>query len=61
MIAHIIINQKVNPEVTEILIRARKLNVSIVFIVQSYFKVPKEVRLNTTHFVILTTTNKREL
>ena len=61
MIAHIIINQKLNPVVTEILIRARKLNVSIVFIVQSYFKVPKEVRLNTTHFVILTTTNKREL
>ena len=61
MIADIISNKKLNPIVTEILTRGRKLNVAIVFIVQSYFKVPKEVRLNTAHFVILTTTNKREL
>ena len=61
MIADIISNKKLNPIVIEILTRGRKLNVSIVFIVQSYFKVPKEVRLNTAHFVILTTTNKIEL
>ena len=42
-------------------IRARKLNISIVFITQSYFKVPKDVRLNSTHFFIMKIPNKREL
>ena len=36
--------------VTELFIRGRKTNISIVFIMQSYFKVPKDVRLNSTHF-----------
>ena len=43
------------------LIGGRKLNISIVFITQSYFKVPKEVRLNTTHFFIIKIPNKGEL
>ena len=42
-------------------IRGRKLNISIVFITQSYFKVPKDVRLNSTHFFIMKILNKREL
>ena len=42
-------------------IRGRKLNISIVFITQSYFKVPKDVRLNSTHFFIMKIPNKREL
>ena len=42
-------------------IRERKLNISGVFITQSYFKVPKNVRLNTTHFFIAKIPNKREL
>ena len=42
-------------------IRGRKLNISIVFIIQSYFKVPKDVRLNSTHFFIMKIPNKREL
>ena len=42
-------------------IRGRKLNISIVFITQSYFKVPKDVRLNSTHFVIMKIPNKTEL
>ena len=42
-------------------IRGRKLNVSIVYITQSYFKVPKDVRLNSTHFFIIKIPNKREL
>ena len=42
-------------------IRGRKLNISIVFIMQSYFKVPKDVRLNSTHFFIMKIPNKREL
>ena len=50
MIADMINNKKLNSVVTELFIRGRKLNISIVFITQSYFKVPKDVRLNTTHF-----------
>ena len=42
-------------------IRGRKLNISLVFITQSYFKVPKDVRLNTTHFFITKILSKREL
>ena len=57
----IINNQKLNPGVTELFIRGGKLNISIVFITQSYFKVPKEVILNATHFFIMKITNKREL
>ena len=52
MIADIIENKKLNSIVTELFIRGRKLNISLVFIIQSYFKVPKDVRLNTTHFFI---------
>ena len=61
MIADMISNNKLNPIVTELFIRDRKLNISIVFITQSYFKVPKDVRLNSTHFFIMKIPNKREL
>ena len=61
MIADMINNKKLNPIVTELFIRGRKLNISIVFITQSYFKVPKDVRLNSTHFFIMKILNKREL
>ena len=54
-------NIKLNPVVTELFIRGEKLNISIVFITQSYFKVPKDVRLNSTHFYIMKIPNKREL
>ena len=56
-----IINQKLNPIVTELFIRGRKLNTSTVFITQSYLKVPKYVRLNSTPFFIIKIHNKREL
>ena len=61
MIADMNNNKKLNPVVTELFIRGRKLNISIVFINQSYFKVPKDVRLNSTHFFIMKIPNKREL
>ena len=61
MIADMINNKKLNSVVTELFIRGRKLNISLVFITQSYFKVPKDVRLNTTHFFIMRIPNKREL
>ena len=61
MIADMINNKKLDSIVTELFIRGRKRNISIVFITQSYFKVPKDVRLNSTHFFIMEIPNKREL
>ena len=49
MIADMINNKKLNPIVTELYIRGRILNISISFITQSYFKIPKDIRLNSTH------------
>ena len=54
-------NKKPNPALTDLLIRGRKRNISIVFITQSYFKVPKDVKLNSTHFFIIKIPDKREL
>ena len=51
-------NKKLNSIVTKLFIRGRKINISLVFITQSYFKVPKDVRLNTTHFSIMKIPNK---
>ena len=61
MIADMTNNKKQNPILRELFIRGRKLNISIVFITQSYFKEPKDVRLNSTHFFIMKIPNKREL
>ena len=61
MIANMIINKKLNPIITELFIRGRKISIFIIFITQSYFKVPKDVRLNSTHFFIMKIPNKREL
>ena len=61
MIADMINNNKLNSILTELFIRGRKLNISIAFITQSYFKVPKGVRLNSTHFFIMKIPNKRKL
>ena len=61
MIADMINNKKLDSIVTELFIRSRKLNISIVFITQSYFKVSKNVRLNSTYFFIMKIPNKREL
>ena len=61
MIADMINNKKLNSIVTELFIRCRKLNISLVFVRQSYFKVPKDVRLNTTHFFIVKVPNRIEL
>ena len=61
MIADMIHNKKLNSIVTELFIRGRKLNISLVFITQSYFKVPKDIRLNSTHFFIMKIPDEREL
>ena len=55
------LNNKKNPIITELLIRGRKLNISLVFIKQSYFAVSKNVRQNSTRCFILKIPNKREL
>ena len=52
---------KISPIVTELFLRVIKLKTSLVFISQSYFKVPKTIRLNTAHYFIMKITNKREL
>ena len=60
-IADIINNKKLNPVLTELFIRGKKLNIFIILITQLYFKVSKEVRLNATHFFIMKIRDKREL
>ena len=61
MIADMIKNKKLNSIVTELFIRCRELNISLVFVSQSYFKVPKDVVNNSTHIFIMKISNKREL
>ena len=61
MIADMLSNKKLNPIVTELFIRGRKLNIFLIFITQSYFKVPKDVTLKSTHFFIMKISNKGEL
>ena len=59
MIADMLSNKKLNPIVIELLIRGRKLNISFVFIPQPYFAVPKNIRLNSTHYFIMKIPNKQ--
>ena len=61
MIVGIMTNKKFQAIIKELSIRCRKLNISLVFITQSYFSVPKDVRLNSTHYLIMKINNKREL
>ena len=61
MIAGIMTNKKCQARIKEPFIRCRKLIISLVFITQSYFSVPKDARLNSTHYLILKINNKREL
>ena len=58
MIADMLSNKKLYPIVTELFIRGRKLNISLVFITQSYFAVPRNIRLNSTHYFIMKIPNK---
>ena len=61
MIADIMSNKKFQAVVKELFIRCRKLNISLVFITQFHFLVPKVVRLNSTHYLIMKINNRREL
>ena len=61
MIANIMTNRRFQAITKELFIRCRKLNISLVFITQSYFYVPKDVRLNSTHYLIMKINNRKEL
>ena len=61
MIADMLSNKTLNPIVAELFIRSRKLNISFVFIAQSHFTVPRNIRLNSTHYLIRKIPNKREV
>ena len=61
MIADIMTNKKFQAIIKELFIRCRKLNISLVFITQSYFSVPKDVRLNSTNYFTMKINNRRKL
>ena len=61
MIADIMTNEKFQALIKGLFSRCRKLNISLVFITQSYFSVPKDVRLNSTHYLIMKINNRKEL
>ena len=61
MIAHVINNKKLNPIVTQLFVRGRKLNILLVFITKSCFNVPKDVRLNSAHYFIIKIPNRKKL
>ena len=61
MISDIVTNKKFQAIIKELFIRCRKLNISLVFITQSYFSVPKDVRLNSIHYLIMKINNELEL
>ena len=61
MIADMLSNKKLNPIGTELFVRGRKLNISLVFVTQFNFAVPKTIRLNSLHYFIMKILNKQEL
>ena len=61
MIADIMTNKRLQAIIKELFIRCRQLNISLVFITQSYFSVPKDERLNSTHCLIIKINKRREL
>ena len=60
-IADMMTNKKFQAIIKELFIRCRKLNILLVFITQSYFSIPKDVRLNSKHHLIMKIDNKKEL
>ena len=61
MVANMLSNKKINQVVTELFIRGRKLNISLVFITRSHFSVPKKIKLNSIHYFIKKIPNKKEI
>ena len=61
MISHVMSDKKAQKIIKDLFIRCRKLNISLCFLTQSYFSVPKDVRLNCTHYILFKLHNKRKL
>ena len=61
MIANIMTNKKCQAIIKELFIRFRKLSISLVFFTQSYFSVPKDIGLHSTHYLIMKINNRRKL
>ena len=61
MIANMLNNKKLNPIVNELFVKNRKLNISLVFITQTYFTILKNIKINSTHYFIIKIPNKQEL
>ena len=61
MISYVMSDKKAQQISKDLFIRCRKLNISLCFLTQSYFSVPKDVRLNCTHYILFKLNNKREL
>ena len=61
MISHVMSDKKALQILKDLFIRCRKLNISLCFLTQSYFSVPKDVRLNCTHYILFKLNSKREL
>ena len=61
VISHVISDKKAQQILNDLFIRCRKLNISLCFLTQSYFSVPKDLRLNCTHYILFKLNNKREL
>ena len=61
MIADIMRSKKFKAIIKELFITCRKLNISMIFITQSYFRTPKDGRLNSTHYILMKIGNKKEL
>ena len=61
MIPDIMTNKQFQAIIKQLFIRCRKLSISLAFITQSYFSVPKDVRLNSMHYLIMKINNKKEL
>ena len=61
MISHVMSDKKVQQILKDLFVRCRKLNISLCFLTQPYFSVPKDVRLNCTHYILFKLNNRREL
>ena len=61
MISHVMSNKKAQRDLKDLFIRCRKLNISLCFLTQSYFSVPKDIKLNCTYYIIFKLNNKTEL
>ena len=59
MVADVMANKRFQAIIKELFIRCRKLSISLIFVTQSYFSVPKEVRLNSAHYLIMKIHNRR--